>query len=50
MINFSEIIGLDKFLNNTTSEDNHSFNEIIKEAEIQYKKKVLNFKYFYQIK
>ncbi|XP_060865753.1 splicing factor ESS-2 homolog [Metopolophium dirhodum] len=35
----TEIIGLDKFLSNTTSEDNHSFNEIIKEAEIQYKKK-----------
>jgi hypothetical protein len=33
-------IGLDTFLSNTTSEDNHSFNEIIKEAEIQFQKKV----------
>jgi protein DGCR14 len=30
---------LDKFLSNTTSEDNQSFNEIIKEAEIQFQKK-----------
>lgn len=39
-MNFSDNIGLDKFLSNTTSEDNHSFNEIIKEAEIQFQKKV----------
>jgi len=37
---------LDKFLSNTTSEDNQSFNEIIKEAEIQFQKKVVNYKIF----
>lgn len=44
-MNFSENIGLDKFLSNTTSEDNQSFNEIIKESEIQFQKKVLNYKF-----
>lgn len=34
-------MGLDKFLSNTTSEDNQSFDEIIKEAEIQFQKKVI---------
>lgn len=42
---FSENFGLDKFLSITTSEDNQSFNEIIKEAEIQFQKKVLNNTY-----
>jgi len=39
-IKISDDIGLDKFLNSNTSEDNQSFNEIIKEAEIQFQKKV----------
>lgn len=39
-IKISDDIGLDKFLSSNTSEDNQSFNEIIKEAEIQYQKKV----------
>lgn len=46
---FSENVGLDKFLSNNTSEDNQSFNEIIKEAEIQYQKKVLNYEYYQKI-
>lgn len=41
ILNFSENIGLDKFLSNTTSEDNQSFNEIIKESENQFRKKVI---------
>lgn len=43
---FSENVGLDTFLSNTTSEDNQSFNVIIKEAEIQFQKKVLQKKKF----
>ncbi|XP_050521864.1 splicing factor ESS-2 homolog [Daktulosphaira vitifoliae] len=35
----NENLSLDKFLSNTTSEDNQSFNEIIKESEIQFQKK-----------
>lgn len=46
-MNLSEHIGLDKFLSNTTSEDNQSFNEIIKESEIQFQKKVLIVNVFF---
>lgn len=49
-MNFSENIGLDKFLSSTTSEDNQSFNEIIKESEIQFQKKVLNLKFLVFVK
>lgn len=43
IMKFLENVGLDTFLSNTTSEDNQSFNEIIKESEIQFQKKVLKY-------